>query len=79
MTRSPAYSLGYSNGHPRSVSPGAGVAGSLPPAMRLGDKLVGSEDVWEAGLQQYQRKREAEVDDLASLTLEDIVSPCPPS
>ena len=75
MTRSPAYSLGYSNGHPRSVSPSLG---SLPVAMRLGDKLVGSEDIWEAGLQQYQRKREAEVDDLASLTLEDIVSH-PPS
>lgn len=70
MTRSPAYSLGYSNGHPRSVSPGGG---GMLAAMRMGDKLVGSEDVWEAGLQQYQRKREAEVDDLASLTLDDIV------
>jgi hypothetical protein len=43
-------------------------------AMRMGDKLVGNEDVWEGGLQQYQRRREAEVDDLAALTLEDIVS-----
>jgi len=43
-------------------------------AMRMGDKLVGNEDVWEAGLQQYQRKREQEVDDLAALSLEDIVS-----
>jgi DNA helicase INO80 len=44
-------------------------------AMRMGDKLVGNEDVWEAGLQQYQRKREQEVDDLAALSLEDIVRP----
>jgi hypothetical protein len=44
-------------------------------AMRMGDKLVGNEDVWEAGLQQYQRKREQEVDDLAALSLEDIVGP----
>jgi DNA helicase INO80 len=47
-------------------------------AMRMGDKLVGNEDVWEAGLQQYQRKREQEVDDLAALSLEDVVcSPLP--
>jgi len=44
-------------------------------AMRMGDKLVGNEDVWETGLQQYQRKREQEVDDLAALSLEDIVRP----
>jgi len=44
-------------------------------AMRMGDKLVGNEDVWEAGLQQYQRRREQEVDDLAELSLEDIVRP----
>ena len=44
-------------------------------AMRMGDKLVGNDEVWEAGLQQYQRKREQEVDDLAALSLEDIVRP----
>lgn len=41
--------------------------------MRLGDKLVGNEEVWEAGLQRYQRKREAEVDDLAALLPSDLV------
>jgi hypothetical protein len=43
-------------------------------AMRMDDKLVGNEDVWEGGLQMYQRKRENEVDSLAGLTQEDIVS-----
>jgi hypothetical protein len=43
-------------------------------AMRMDDKLVGNEDVWEAGLQMYQRKRETEVDSLAGLTPDDIVS-----
>jgi hypothetical protein len=42
--------------------------------MRMDDKLVGNEDVWEGGLQMYQRKRENEVDSLAGLTQEDIVS-----
>lgn len=46
-----------------------------PFAMRMGDKLLGNEEVWESGLQRYQRKREAEVDDMAMLLPEDFVGP----
>lgn len=70
--RSPAY-YAYQNGHTHSHSQEHRRSRSPVRAMRLGDKLVGNEEVWEAGLQQYQRKREAEVDDLAVLLPSDLV------
>jgi hypothetical protein len=82
--RSPSPVYAYRNGSGTVVGRGGSgrasrssrspVKRSMGIAMRMGDKLVGNEDVWEGGLQQYQRRREAEVDDLAALTLEDIVS-----
>lgn len=78
--RSPSPVYPYMGGSSSVISYGREGRHSRSPvkmgyAMRMGDKLVGNEDVWETGLQQYQRKREQEVDDLAALSLEDIVSP----
>ena len=83
--RSPSPVYPYRSGSGSVITSGREGRHSRSPvkmgyAMRMGDKLVGNEDVWENGLQQYQRRREQEVDDLAALSLEDIVrspsSPC---
>lgn len=43
-------------------------------AMRLNDRLIGNEEVWEEGLQRYQKQREAEVAEISNLDPSSVCS-----